>query len=141
MDDAAQHPAIVDPLHAAPISRQQWLDPGPLCIRKPKEVRHLTALLSKAVNHVPSTKGIPLMGPDLARGYQVNGLNQYTSVTYAGAPNWSYEHDPNGNLKRSVDLVGPDTTSFTYDVENRLVSASGKANATLVYARSGACSR
>jgi YD repeat-containing protein len=70
---------------------------------------------------------------DVRRGYQVNGLNQYTGTTWDGAPNWSFEHDPNGNLNRSVDPVGADSTSFVYDVENRLVSASGKANATLVY--------
>jgi RHS repeat-associated protein len=69
----------------------------------------------------------------VVRGYRVNGLNQYTGTTWDGAPNWSFEHDPNGNLARSVDPVGADSTSFVYDVENRLVSASGKANATLVY--------
>jgi RHS Repeat len=39
----------------------------------------------------------------------------------AGVPNWSYEYDPNGNLKRAVDPVGTGTTSYVYDVENRLV--------------------
>jgi YD repeat-containing protein len=68
-----------------------------------------------------------------ARGYQVNGLNQYTGTTWGGAPNWSFEYDPNGNLKRSLDPGGALTTSFVYDVENRLVSASGNANASLVY--------
>jgi hypothetical protein len=64
MDDAAQHPAIVNPIHAAYVRRQQWLDPVPLRIRKPKEIRHLTTSPSKAVNHNSSAKGIPFMGPD-----------------------------------------------------------------------------
>jgi RHS repeat-associated protein len=68
-----------------------------------------------------------------ARGYQVNGLNEYTGTTYGGAPNWSFEHDPNGNLKRSVDPAGTLTTAYLYDVENRLVAASGAKNATLHY--------
>jgi RHS repeat-associated protein len=54
--------------------------------------------------------------------YQVNGLNQYIA-----ASNRTYSYDPNGNL------TGDGTTSYVYDVENRLVSASGQTSATLVY--------
>jgi RHS repeat-associated protein len=54
--------------------------------------------------------------------YQVNGLNQYIA-----ASNRTYGYDPNGNL------AGDGTTSYVYDVENRLVSASGQTSATLVY--------
>ena len=45
------------------------------------------------------------------RTYAVNGLNQYTS---AGPASFSY--DANGNL------TGDGTNSYTYDVENRLIS-------------------
>jgi RHS repeat-associated protein len=69
----------------------------------------------------------------MGRGYLVNGLNQYTGTTWGGAPNWSFDYDPNGNLKRSVDPAGALTTSYVYDVENRLVAASGNASAALVY--------
>jgi RHS repeat-associated protein len=56
----------------------------------------------------------------------VNGQNQYLSVATA-----TLGYDANGNLASSVN--GPYTTSYVYDVENRLVSASGSKNAALVY--------
>jgi RHS repeat-associated protein len=59
--------------------------------------------------------------------YQVNGLNQYTQ-----ASNRTYSYDANGNLV-SVANPGVGTTSYVYDVENRLVSASGLSAAALVY--------
>jgi hypothetical protein len=43
MDNPTQHPTIIDPRFAAYIGREQWLDPSPLRIRKPKEISHLTA--------------------------------------------------------------------------------------------------
>ena len=62
--------------------------------------------------------------PDVNRSlaYQVNGLNQYTA-----ASNRTYSYDLNGNL------IGDGTTNYVYDVENRLVSASGATNASLAY--------
>ncbi|MES2452496.1 MAG: RHS repeat-associated core domain-containing protein [Pseudomonadota bacterium] len=54
--------------------------------------------------------------------YATNGLNQYTAVG-AGA----LGYDSNGNL------ASTGATSFTYDVENRLVTAAGTLNADLVY--------
>jgi len=56
------------------------------------------------------------------RSYTANGLNQYT---LAGSASFGY--DGNGNL------TGDGATAFTYDVENRLVGASGAKNATLRY--------
>ncbi len=58
----------------------------------------------------------------VSRSYAVNGLNQYTSV--AGG---ALTYDDNGNLTSSG------TVSYVYDVENRLVSASGGTSATLRY--------
>ena len=55
------------------------------------------------------------------RAYTTNGLNQYTS---AGV---SFGYDANGNL------VSDGSNAYVYDVENRLVSASGGHNATLAY--------
>jgi RHS repeat-associated protein len=57
---------------------------------------------------------------NVSRPYQVNGLNQYTAVS-----SLHYDYDANGNLKSDG------TTSFVYDVENRLVGASN--GASLVY--------
>lgn len=57
-----------------------------------------------------------------ASTYTPNGLNQYSSV---GGVNLSY--DLNGNL------TSDGLTGYTYDVENRLVSASGAHTATLTY--------
>ena len=48
------------------------------------------------------------------RVYQANGLNQYSA---AGSTSFSY--DANGNL------TGDGARTYTYDVENRLVGASG----------------
>jgi RHS repeat-associated protein len=59
---------------------------------------------------------------NVTRPYSVNGLNQYTM---AGPASFSY--DANGNL------TNDGSTAFTYDVENRLVSASGGKSAALRY--------
>ncbi|MEP7247647.1 MAG: RHS repeat-associated core domain-containing protein, partial [Gammaproteobacteria bacterium] len=56
------------------------------------------------------------------RGYVVNGLNQYTSVSGA-----TYTNDLNGNL------TSDGQRSFAYDVENRLTSVSGSASLALSY--------
>lgn len=59
------------------------------------------------------------------RTYATNGLNQYTQIS-GDAPatlNW----DANGNL------TFDGATTFGYDAENRLTSASGAKNATLKY--------
>lgn len=54
--------------------------------------------------------------------YEVNGLNQYT--TFAGT---ALTYDTHGNLTHDG------RTTFTYDVENRLISTSGAASSTLRY--------
>jgi hypothetical protein len=64
MHNAAQHTAIVNPIHAAHVRWQERLDPSPLNIRKPKEISHLIASPREAMNHNTAAKGIPLMGPD-----------------------------------------------------------------------------
>jgi hypothetical protein len=43
VDDPAQHSTIIHTRLAANIRRQKRLDPSPLRIGKPKEIRHLTA--------------------------------------------------------------------------------------------------
>ncbi len=55
-------------------------------------------------------------------GYFVNGLNQYTGV--AGA---LFSYDSNGNL------TSDGSVTYTYDIENRLKSASGAKSASLDY--------
>jgi RHS repeat-associated protein len=61
------------------------------------------------------------------RAYAANGLNQYTGATSTGAPAVTFGYDANGNLTSDV------SHAFVYDVENRLVSATGAHNAELVY--------
>ncbi len=59
------------------------------------------------------------------RAYTTNGLNQYSA---AGKVHFDY--DPNGNLTREWQGSTPPTTtlaSYSYDVENRLVSANRAA--------------
>jgi len=57
---------------------------------------------------------------DVNRNYAVNGLNQYTSAGPA-----AFTYDANGNL------TADGTTTYVYDAENRLVSASN--GTTLTY--------
>lgn len=57
-----------------------------------------------------------------SRGYQINGLNQYTS---AGGASLGY--DANGNL------VADGATTYGYDAENRLIAAAGARTANLAY--------
>ncbi|PHR19858.1 MAG: hypothetical protein COA41_06815 [Sphingopyxis sp.] len=59
---------------------------------------------------------------DVTRDYAVNGLNQYTT---AGPSAFTY--DANGNL------TSDGSVNFTYDVENRLIAASGAKTANLIY--------
>lgn len=64
------------------------------------------------------------------RTYAVNGLNQYTQISGGGSvvPTW----DSRGNL------TFDGTTTFTYDLENRLTSAvGGGKDATLKYDPAG----
>jgi RHS repeat-associated protein len=61
------------------------------------------------------------------RDYGVNGQNQYTAIASDGTPGPAISYDANGNL------TGDGQRTFLYDVENRLVSASGAASAQLVY--------
>lgn len=56
------------------------------------------------------------------RSYTANGLNQYTAAGPA-----AFAYDANGNL------ASDGSTTYVYDIENRLVSASGATNATLRY--------
>jgi len=53
------------------------------------------------------------------RGYAANGLNQYSTITPAGGSAITQSYDANGNL------TGDGTQTFTYDIENRLVTRSG----------------
>jgi len=64
----------------------------------------------------------PQIAPPKPRTYTVNGLNQYLS---AGAATFGY--DGNGNL------TSDGSSAYVYDVENRLVSASGATSAALRY--------
>jgi len=65
----------------------------------------------------------------VSRSYTTNGLNQY-SATVSTLGNATFGYDVNGNL---TTTPGPDgqTITYTYDVENRLVSSS--TNAQLAY--------
>jgi RHS repeat-associated protein len=56
------------------------------------------------------------------RNYTANGLNQYSV-----AGSLAFTYDANGNL------TGDGTNTYLYDVENRLVSATGATPAALVY--------
>lgn len=56
------------------------------------------------------------------RNYGVNGLNQYTS---AGPATFTY--DDNGNL------TSDGSSTYLYDIENRLVTASGATTASMRY--------
>ncbi len=59
---------------------------------------------------------------NVSRDYNANGLNQYTSTSTGG----SFTYDANGNL------TSDGNSTYTYDVENRLVTARG-ANSVNIY--------
>jgi hypothetical protein len=68
MDDPAENTAIVNSLLAANIGRQQRLNPRPLRIRKPKEIRHFNASSLETSNHNSPKLGIPLWVRTLITG-------------------------------------------------------------------------
>ncbi|MCW5672744.1 MAG: RHS repeat-associated core domain-containing protein [Hydrogenophaga sp.] len=76
-------------------------------------------ILTRALSNAAYAGDPP--GP-VTRAYVANGLNQYTSVG-GGA----LTYDLNGNLSAYAG------TSYLYDTENRLTSASGASAATLTY--------
>jgi RHS repeat-associated protein len=59
---------------------------------------------------------------NVSRSYTTNGLNQYTVAGPA-----SFTYDANGNL------TSDGSSAYIYDVENRLVSATGSTSASVVY--------
>ena len=59
---------------------------------------------------------------NVSRAYVANGLNQYTSAGPA-----SFTYDANGNL------TSDGSSTYVYDIENRLVGRSGAGSATLYY--------
>jgi RHS repeat-associated protein len=66
------------------------------------------------------------------RGYTTNGLNQYDHIAPAGGTTLTVSYDDDGNLIQDGDL-DHGGTAYTYDIENRLISATGGHNATLTY--------
>ena len=66
----------------------------------------------------------------ISRAYAVNGLNQYTS---AGGLAFSYDANSLPRTRSGGNLTGDSRGSYLYDVENRLVGASGALSATLRY--------
>lgn len=66
----------------------------------------------------------------LNRAYTANGLNQYSA---SGSVTPTY--DANGNL------TADGSNGYSYDAENRLVSATGAHAAALATIRWGACGR
>ena len=63
---------------------------------------------------------------NVTRSYSRNGLNQYTAAGPA-----SFAYDANGNL------TSDGSSTYTYDPENRLLTATGMALATLVLRSAG----
>jgi hypothetical protein len=47
VDNPRKHAPVIDPRHTAGILRQERLDPRPLLIRKPEEIRHPNRLLAE----------------------------------------------------------------------------------------------
>ncbi|MEO1046590.1 MAG: hypothetical protein AAFX04_14215 [Pseudomonadota bacterium] len=66
--------------------------------------------------------------------YAINGLNQYTGIGPSGSP-VSHSYDGNGNL------TGDGSSTFAYDIDNRLTAKSGGTAAMLDYDPKGRLSR
>jgi hypothetical protein len=62
MDDPREHPAIIDPPRTLAVDRQQWLDPRPLIVRKPKETSHSQRLLAGGIESHDHSNGNPFIG-------------------------------------------------------------------------------
>jgi RHS repeat-associated protein len=63
-----------------------------------------------------------------AENYQYNGFNQLVSVTpTAGAPT-TFAYDGNGNQVAKTDALG--TTTYTYNLDNRLVGITAPAGSS-----------
>jgi hypothetical protein len=58
MDDAADHPAVIDARLAQCISRQMRLDPRELRVREPEAIPIHPRFLPEAVNHTDLDKPI-----------------------------------------------------------------------------------
>ena len=75
------------------------------------------------VTHELSNSNFQYLEKGSAAGaYAVNGLNQYTQVG-----NQAFAYDDNGNL------TSDGATTYGYDLDNRLISASGARSASLKY--------
>jgi hypothetical protein len=48
VDNAGKHPPVIDPRHPTRILRQKRLNPRPLLIGKPEEIRHSPCLLAES---------------------------------------------------------------------------------------------
>ncbi len=78
---------------------------------------------SQIVSRSLSNDAYAFPTPELATAsYVKNGLNQYTSIDGT-----AQGHDPNGNM------TSDGSTNFSYDSENRLISASAAYNATFTF--------
>src|SRR5690606_16136119 len=62
LDDPRQHSPVVDPGHAARVRRQERLDPRPLLIRKPEEIRHRHPSSTEAGESHLAGAGNPVYG-------------------------------------------------------------------------------
>ena len=72
MDNAADHPAVINPRHPARLIRQERLQPGELVLGKPEVVvRHHKLPTFGSLNHISGRVGILFMGPE-PRPSQVN---------------------------------------------------------------------
>jgi RHS repeat-associated protein len=72
-----------------------------------------------------------------ARSYATNGFNQYVRTGQPNTPgSVAFAYDANGNLTTEAMLNGSAyvvSATYTYDIENRLVAASGARTAALRY--------
>jgi RHS repeat-associated protein len=87
---------------------------------------------SQIVGRIASNTAYAWVPPaTVDRSYTPNGLNQYAKLTnidpQAGPVDTPYGYDANGNLTANG------ATAFTYDAENRLISARGARDADLAY--------
>lgn len=86
----------------------------------------LTHAYNKAGNRLSKTID-PDVGSTLTTNYTYDDLNQLLSST--GDEAATYTHDLNGN--RVTKTVGADTTTYVYDVSDRLIEAKDDNNDTI----------
>jgi RHS repeat-associated protein len=60
--------------------------------------------------------------------FAYNAVNRKTSVSYNGTQRYTFQYDPNSNLTQETDVVSGQSTTYTYDADNKVTSVQETGN-------------